>query len=122
MLRILLNNFRNLFIFCIKVDIDEMLLLDKIRAYGLITLELFSFVILEKAFMFLLLISLYLFIICINVDIDELLLLEKNKDLGGHFFFWFFLKSCFGMTNPCTVKSTHPKVFREAIWYFADSL
>ena len=32
LLLISLNNFRKRFIFCINVDIDEMLLLDKIRA------------------------------------------------------------------------------------------
>ena len=50
----------------------------KIRAYGLIALEIFSFIILEKAFWCLLLILINnfrnLFIFCINVDIDEMLL------------------------------------------------
>ena len=47
LLLILLNNFRNLFTFCINVDIDEVLLLDKKKGLELIPLELFPFVILE---------------------------------------------------------------------------
>ena len=57
----------------------------KIMVYGLIPLELFPFVIVEKVFWVLLLILLnkfiILFIFSINVDIDEMLLLYKNKDL-----------------------------------------
>ena len=49
---------------------------------GFIPLELFPFVILERAFWFLLLIVLNnfrnLFTFCINVDIDKVLLLEKK--------------------------------------------
>ena len=49
LLLILLNNFRNLFIFCINIDIDEVLLSDKNKGI-VISLELFLFVILEIAF------------------------------------------------------------------------
>ena len=48
LLLILPNSSRNLFIFCINVDIDEVLLFIQIRAKRLIPLELFPFVILEK--------------------------------------------------------------------------
>ena len=61
----------------------------KIRVYGLIPLELFPFVILEKARWFLLLALLNNFrnlhVLCINVDIDELLLLDKTKNLEVNF-------------------------------------
>ena len=87
----LVKNFRILFIFCVIVDIGEVLLLEKIRTNkGLILLELFSFVIHEKAFWFLLLILLNNFrdhfLLCINVDTDELLLLDENKGLGVNSF------------------------------------
>ena len=69
LLLFLLNNFRNLFIFCIRG---------------------FPFVILEKVFWFLPLILFNncrnLFIFCININIDELLLLDQNKNLGINFF------------------------------------
>ena len=82
---ILLNNFRIVFIFCINLDIDKGLLLLKMKGLGLIPLELFPFVILEKAVWFLLLILLNnfrnLFTFCIKVDIDEVSLLDKNKGL-----------------------------------------
>ena len=48
LLLVLRNNLRNLFIFCIKVDIDEILLLEKNKGLGINCLELFPFVILEK--------------------------------------------------------------------------
>ena len=87
---ILLNNFRNLFIFCINFDIDKALLTDKNKGLGFIALELFPFVILKKAFWFLLLILLdnfrILFIFCINVDSDEVLLFDKKKGLGFNSF------------------------------------
>ena len=44
----MLNNFRNHFVFCINVDIDVVLLLDKKKGLGLIILQLFSFHIIEK--------------------------------------------------------------------------
>ena len=51
-------------------------------AKGLIPLELFPFVVLEKTFWFLLLILQNnvrnLFIFCINIDMDELFLLDKK--------------------------------------------
>ena len=81
----MLNNFRILFIFCINLDIDKALLLHKKEGLGLIPLELFPFVILEKVFWFLFLILLNnfrnLFTFCIKVDIDEVSLLDKNKGL-----------------------------------------
>ena len=52
LLFVLLNNLRFLFIFCINVDIDEMLLLEKKKDLGLIPLELFLFVLLEKLLWF----------------------------------------------------------------------
>ena len=62
----------------------------KIRAKGLIALELFPFIILEKPFWFLLLILLNnfrnLFIFCIIVDIDGVMLLDKNKGQGVNSF------------------------------------
>ena len=42
-LLMLLNNFRNLFIFCINIDIDEVLLLDKNKDLGLIFYSHFPF-------------------------------------------------------------------------------
>ena len=72
---VLRNNFRNLFIFCINVDI-HVLLLDENKGQNII---------LEKAFCFLLLILLNnfknLFIFCKNADFDKVLLLGKNKGL-----------------------------------------
>ena len=69
----------------INIDIDEVLLLEKNKCQGLILLELFPIVILEKMFWFLLLILLNdlrnNFIFYINIDIDEMFLLEKNKGL-----------------------------------------
>ena len=59
LLLILLKNFKNLFIFCINIDIDELLLLDKKKHLGLKSLELFLFVILEKLFYSILLVSAY---------------------------------------------------------------
>ena len=50
MLLMLLNNFRNFFMFCINLDIDEVLLLDQKRPRDNSFIELFPFVILEKAF------------------------------------------------------------------------
>ena len=44
----LLNNLRNLFIFCINVDIDEMLLLDKNMGQRIHSLRDFFFILLEK--------------------------------------------------------------------------
>ena len=85
LLLILLNNFRDLFIFCINIDIDELLLSDKNKGLGVNFLELFPFIIIEKVFWFLLLILLNifrnLFTFCIYHDIDEVLLLDKNKCL-----------------------------------------
>ena len=48
LLLVLINNLRNLFIFCINVDTDEMLLYRKVRAQGFIPLWLIPFVLLEK--------------------------------------------------------------------------
>ena len=74
------------FIFCIKVDIDELLMLNKNKGLGVNSLRVISLYILEKVFWFLLLVlvntSRNLFIFCINLDIDKMLLLYKNKDLG----------------------------------------
>ena len=42
MLFILLNDLRNLFIFCTDVDIDEVLLLDKNKGLGIDTLRVIS--------------------------------------------------------------------------------
>ena len=88
----MLNNFRILFIFCINIDIDDVLLLDINKGLGFIPIELFPLVILEKVFWFLLLIPLIFlnnsrnhFIFCINID--KMLLLDKNKGLGVSFFF-----------------------------------
>ena len=53
-----LSSFRNIFVFYINVVIDKVLLLDKIRAQGIIPLELVPFVILEGMFSSLLLILL----------------------------------------------------------------
>ena len=47
-LHILLNNLRNLIIFCINVDIHEMLLIQENKGPGSILSELFPVVILEK--------------------------------------------------------------------------
>ena len=56
---ILLNNFRNLFIFCIYIDIEEVLLLDKNNCVVVNSfIVVYLFVILEKQFRFLLLILL----------------------------------------------------------------
>ena len=43
LLLILLNNFRNLFIFCINFDIDEVLLLDKNKDLGINSFRVFFF-------------------------------------------------------------------------------
>ena len=40
---ILLNSFRDLFIFCINVDIDELLLLDKSKDLGVNSFRVISF-------------------------------------------------------------------------------
>ena len=45
---ILINNLRNIFIFCINSDTEEILLQRKIRAQGFIPLQLIPFVLLEK--------------------------------------------------------------------------
>ena len=47
LLLILLNDFKNLFLFYINIDIDEVLLVDKNKALGSIPLAFFPFVILE---------------------------------------------------------------------------
>ena len=44
--------FRNIFIFCINLDIDEVLLLDKNKGLKINSLELFPLLILEKHFIF----------------------------------------------------------------------
>ena len=49
-LLILLNNLMHLFTFCINLDINEVLLLDKSKGLEVIPLELFPFVFFEKAF------------------------------------------------------------------------
>ena len=46
---VLFNNFSNIFIFCINIDIDEVLLLEKNKGLGLIPLQLFPFVILDAS-------------------------------------------------------------------------
>ena len=80
----MLNNFRNLFIFCVNIDIDELLLLDKNKNLGLISLESFPILILEKLFWFIILFYFILFhfigfIFCLNVDICKVLLIDKEK-------------------------------------------
>ena len=73
----LLNNVRNLLIFSKMLILIRCYCYTTIRAQGLIYLEVFPFVILEKAFWFLLILQnnfRNLFIFCINIDIDELLL------------------------------------------------
>ena len=45
----LANNLEFFFIFCIHIDIDEVLLQHKYKGLGFIPLELCSFIILEKA-------------------------------------------------------------------------
>ena len=88
LLFIFLNNLRNLSLFCINVDIDERLLLEKNKGLwdNFYKAILFPFVILENVFWFPILILLNnlrtLFFFCINVGIDEVLLLKKNKGLG----------------------------------------
>ena len=42
LLLILLNNFRDLFIFCINVDIDELLMTDKNRGLGVNSFRVIS--------------------------------------------------------------------------------
>ena len=42
LLLILLNNFRDLFIFCINVDIDKILLLDKNKGLGIKSFRVIS--------------------------------------------------------------------------------
>ena len=77
LLLILLNNVRNLLIFSKMLILLRCYCYTTIGAQGLISLEVFPFVILEKAFWFLLILQnnfRYLFIFCINIDIDELLL------------------------------------------------
>ena len=51
----LLNDLRNVFILCINIDVDKMLLLDKNQEFGVNYYRVFPFVILEKTFWFLLL-------------------------------------------------------------------
>ena len=111
---IFLNNFRNLFIFCINIHIDKVLQIEKKnKGVGLTPLELFRFVILEKEFWFLLILLNNFrihFIFCINVDIDKVLLLDKNKDLEVNSFrvfsfvileevFWFLLLILLNLLN-----------------------
>ena len=55
LLLILLNNVRNLYISCINVDMDELLLLDKNRTNGSVSVELILFVILDELFWFIIL-------------------------------------------------------------------
>ena len=62
LLLIFLNSLRSLFIFCVNVEINELLLLGKI--YILLNN-------LRNHFFF-----------CINFNIDEMLLSEKNKARG----------------------------------------
>ena len=60
LLLILLNNFKNLFIFCKNVDVDKMFLLQKNNCQGVNSFRFFSFVILEKSFGFILFCSILL--------------------------------------------------------------
>ena len=54
LLHILLNNLRILFIFCINVDTDEMLLLDKKKGIWINSFRVISLCTSEKVFWFLL--------------------------------------------------------------------
>ena len=71
-----LNYLRNLFIFCISVDIYPLCLQAGYPVFMSIhdCLLHFGFCFLNELR--------NLFIFCIDVDIDEMLLLEKNKGLG----------------------------------------
>ena len=85
-LLILLNNFRNHFIFYIMADIDEVMLIDKTKGQRLNSFRVFSLCnSKKKAFWFLLLIVLNnfrnLFIFCITIDIDKILLSDKSKGI-----------------------------------------
>ena len=51
---------------------------------------------------------------------DEMLLLEKDKRLGIIPLELFPFRM--NLYSACTVKSTHLKLFVEAIWYLADSI
>ena len=52
LLLILLNNLRNLFVFCITVDIDKLLLLHKHKGLGLIFWSYFPSKLLKRRFGF----------------------------------------------------------------------
>ena len=82
-LHILINIIRNLNIFCINVDIHEMLLLLKKKGQGINTVIVIPLYnpLMSVTLLFFLSVSLnnfrYLVIFCMTVDIDKLLLLWK---------------------------------------------
>ena len=83
---LILNNLRNLFIFCINIYIDEMLLLEKnnsLRGNSFTVISLCNSWNSIFGFCFFILLNNWRnrFIFCIKVDIHEMLLLWKNKVL-----------------------------------------
>ena len=64
LLLILLNDFRILFIFCINVNVDELLLLDKNKTKGLVSLEFYPLYFLKSCFI--ILFYWFLFLILLN--------------------------------------------------------
>ena len=83
----LLNNLRNLFVFCKNVDTDKMQLLHKNKGLGVNFFRVISLCNSLNSFWFLLLILLRTFrnhfVFCINIDTDEVLQLDINKSLNS---------------------------------------
>ena len=80
---ILLNNFRDLFIFCINVDTDEIFLLEKNKGLWVNFFRVIFLFYSKKGILFMLLILINnfrdLFIFCINVDTDVMLQWRKIR-------------------------------------------